>query len=388
MLDKNKILFSMSIISVIFVSISLGILLPTLLTVDIPVDSKLYIINENENLALVNVTEFTELTENMLEISLFSLLEIFDVLDFEQLTVISTIDRSENFFKSALSDSKIKLGKNGFSLKINEIELDSVQGLALDIDYFSVDIAPTIYQSLGFTGWTTDGNPIDFPNNTGFTKILFIHLDGFGWRFWDNLTSLGIVNLNLNILFNQPGLTTFPSITNVATATMLSGFWPASTGITTRQNHILNVETIFDVASKNNLTTEIIEGSAGFIAINADYESWLPDINGSGSNDDEIFERTILSLNSSRSDLLFTHFHGIDDVGHSYGPYSHEWLVKVEQIFDYLTEMVNYLDNETLVIISADHGMHLSESEEDYRLGTHGGSQWEDMMIPLIFARK
>jgi len=169
---------------------------------------------------------------------------------------------------------------------------------------------------------------------------------------------------------------------------LLSGFWPSATGITSRQNHILNVETIFDVATKNNFTTEIIEGNAGFIDINADFESWLPDINESGTNDDEIFQQTIESINSSRSEILFTHFHGIDDDGHSFGPNSLEWLQKVEQIFDYLNEIINYIDENTLVIFTADHGMHISEDPSDYRIGTHGDCFYDDMMVPIIFARK
>lgn len=388
MTDQRNTLFSIILAIVVITSITLGILLPVFTSIDIPLDSKLYIIDENENLASVNGTDFTNLTNKSLEISLLSFLEIYGITDFDHITIISTIDSSEIFYKNDLVDSTLKLGESGFLLTFESCKIDSVQGIAIDFEYSIVDIAPTIYQTLGFTDWSTEGNSISFSNSSGFSKTLLIHLDGFGWRFWENLTSLGIIELNLNILFAQPALTAYPSITNVATASMLSGYWPASTGITTRQNHILDVETIFDVAGSNNLITEIIEGSSGFLAIDADYESWLPDINESGSNDDEIFQKTIQSLNSSRADLLFTHFHGIDDVGHSFGPYSPEWLSKIEQVFDYLAEIMDYVDNETLIIISADHGMHLSESAEDYRLGTHGGSQWEDMLIPLIFARK
>ena len=107
--------------------------------------------------------------------------------------------------------------------------------------------------------------------------------------------------MDFNVLFVEPCLTSYPSITNVATATMLSGYWPASTGVTERRKHVLNVDSIFDVAAKNNFTSEIIEGDTGFIAINADYESWLLDTDDSGSNDDEIFQETVESLNSSRS---------------------------------------------------------------------------------------
>ena len=386
MKKQNKILISIAIIAVVVTSITLGILLPR--SIDIPSDSKLYVFDTNENIAFVNVTEFTKLTDTTLEISLMSFLENYNINITDHLTVISSKGESVNFKKAELNNGRLKLGENGFLIIIEDKEIDFVQGLALDIEYYSVDIATTIYQVLGFTDWVTEGEEIEFSNNTGFNKVILFHLDGFGWQFWENLSTLGIIDLNLNILFNKPGLTAYPPITNVATATMLSGFWPISTGITTRQNHILNVDTIFDVASRNNFTTEIIEGSVGFIDINADYESWLLDLNSSGSNDDEIFEKTIESLNNSRADVLFSHFHGIDDEGHSYGPNSIEWLSKVEQIFDYLNEIINYIDNETLVIFTADHGMHISDDPEDYRIGTHGECFWDDMIIPIIFARK
>ncbi|MHA1435833.1 MAG: alkaline phosphatase family protein [Candidatus Heimdallarchaeota archaeon] len=386
MKKQNKIILSVAIIIVSVTSITLGILLPR--SIDIPADSKLYIFNENENLAFVTVTSFTSLAGKSLEYALIPFLETYNITITNQLTIISSNGLSLNFLETELSNSNILLGENGFSVSINGIDYDFIQGLAIDIEYFSVDIATTIYETLNFSGWETEGSVIEFPNNTGFDKVILFHLDGFGWQFWNNLSTHGFIDLNITLLFNEPALTAYPPITNVATATMLSGFWPASTGITTRQNHILNVETIFDIVSVNNFTTEIIEGNAGFIDISADFESWLPDINDSGTNDDEIFQRTIESINSSRSEILFTHFHGIDDEGHSYGPNSLEWLQKVEQIFNYLNEIIKYIEENTLVIFTADHGMHISDDPSDYRIGIHGDCFYDDMMVPIIFARK
>lgn len=386
---KQKNIAIATFITIIVILGTTTIFIPVILQNQIPFESNLYIISKIENIVSINGSEFKILTEKKLKIALNSFIEEYNIDDFDHLSVISSIDGSSTYTKNQLESSYLKLGKNGFQFIIDsENQIDAVQGLAIDIDYSIVDIAPTIYDSLGFSDWVTEGTEIDFVNNTGFTKTILFHLDGFGWRFWSNLSSLGLIELNSSILLNQPALTAYPSITNVATASMISGFWPASTGITTRQNHILNVETIFDIACENNFTTEIIEGNAGFLAIDADYESWLTDVDDSGTNDDEIFEKTIESLKSSRADLIFTHFHGIDDTGHSYGPYSSKWLAKVEQIFLYVNEILNYVDNETLIILTADHGMHTSDIVEDYRVGIHGESCWEDMMIPIIISRK
>ncbi|MHA1185934.1 MAG: alkaline phosphatase family protein [Candidatus Heimdallarchaeota archaeon] len=386
MKTQNKIIIAIVIIVVTVTSITLGVLLPR--SIDIPEESQLYIFDKNETIAHINVTKFIELSDKNLELTMSSLFDSYNATISNTFTVITSTGQSENFLQSELSLSQIKLGENGFRAKINGVDFDFVQGVAIDLEYFSVDIATTIYETLDFTGWETDGSVIAFPNSTGIDKVILFHLDGFGWKFWKNLSTHGYIDLNLTILFNEPALTAYPPITNVATATMLSGFWPSDTGITTRQNHQLNVDSIFDVATENNFTTEIIEGNAGFIDITADFESWLPDINASGTNDDEIFVKTIESVNSSRSEVLFTHFHGIDDIGHSYGPNSLEWLQKVEQIFDYLNEIIKHIDDSTLVIFTADHGMHISDDPSDYRVGTHGECFYDDMIVPIIFAKK
>jgi len=388
MKSQSRMIIIATTVIIIITGITLGTLLPILLKSNIPSDSELCIFTISENIVFIDVTDFKILTEKTMKIDIFSLLEKFEIKNFNHINIISLIDKTEEFLKNELNDSLLLLNENGFQFKNNNLDINFVQGLAIDFNYFSVDIAPTIYQKLGFTGWDSDGQSISFDNSSGFSKALFILLDGFGWRFWSNLSSLGVVNLDINLLFNQSALTAFPSITNVATASLITGYWPASTGITTRQDHILSVKTIFDVAGENSLVTEIIEGNVGFLDINADYESWLTDLNGENSNDDEIHNETIEALNASRSDLIFVHFHGIDDIGHEYGPYSNEWLSKVNQTFDYVNEIMNYIDNETLVVITADHGMHIDDSSTDYRLGTHGESRWEDMIIPIIFARK
>ena len=50
--------------------------------------------------------------------------------------------------------------------------------------------------------------------------------------------------------------------------------------------------------------------------------------------------------------------------------------------------LIDIMNNETLLIITADHGMHISDNPEEYRIGIHGESTWTDMIVPIIIARK
>lgn len=387
--SRNKIVISSLVIGILVVSgITLGVVLPKVLRDKYPTDSKLVFFNSNQNLAIINASQFNSITEQTLSINLLEFMTYLSINSFDQISVISEIDNSTELYYSDLDAAILSIGEHGFQLSVNDITIYSISGIAIDFIHFSVDIAPTIYQTLEFDNWETVGSTINFTNNTGISKAVIILLDSFGWRFWHNLSTLGIIDLNLNILYNQPGLTAYPSITNVATASILTGYWPADTSISSRQDHTLNKPSIFDVASANGVVTEIIEGNIGFININADHESWLPDYNGNGTNDDEIYYEAIDSLSNNRSELLFIHFHGIDDIGHTYGPYSSEWNTKVKQTCAYVNNLMNYIDNETIVILTADHGMHINDSPEDYRVGVHGESIWEDMVIPLIIARK
>ena len=57
-------------------------------------------------------------------------------------------------------------------------------------------------------------------------------------------------------------------------------------------------------------------------------------------------------------DLLFVHFHGIDDAGHTYGPGSPEEEAVVHEVDAAVGQLLDALPADTLIIIFADHGMH------------------------------
>jgi predicted AlkP superfamily pyrophosphatase or phosphodiesterase len=78
--------------------------------------------------------------------------------------------------------------------------------------------------------------------------------------------------------------------------------------------------------------------------------------------------------------VLFIHFATTDDMGHVYGWLSPEQLSVVYRADEALGQLLDALDakglrDETLLIITADHGGHDK---------THGSSMPEDMTIPWI----
>lgn len=69
--------------------------------------------------------------------------------------------------------------------------------------------------------------------------------------------------------------------------------------------------------------------------------------------------------NSSKWDVLIGHFLGVDHVGHRVGPYRDTMQKKLAQMDQVLRDVVNQLDDDTLLVVLGDHGMD--------QKGNHGG---------------
>lgn len=82
-------------------------------------------------------------------------------------------------------------------------------------------------------------------------------------------------------------------------------------------------------------------------------------------------------------DILYIHFHEIDDMGHEYGPDSEEYASAIIRVDQYLSEIYNTLPEETFIVIFADHGMHATANG-----GNHGTLTAADLTIPIIFLEK
>jgi len=182
------------------------------------------------------------------------------------------------------------------------------------------------------------------------------------------------------------GLTVYPPTTSVASAATLTGAGPAVTGVDRRGIRKTESETLFDVATAAGLEVEAVEGDAlAFNLRNAEMQL-SGDRDGNGSTDDNVLGNALAVLASGMPDLLWVHFHGIDDAGHAYGPGAPEEAAAVREVAAAVGQILDALPEDTVVIAFADHGMHTVQ--EEGRLGNHGHLIERDMLIPVFLAYK
>jgi predicted AlkP superfamily pyrophosphatase or phosphodiesterase len=130
----------------------------------------------------------------------------------------------------------------------------------------------------------------------------------------------------------------------------------------------------------------IVEGSSTPFNYPAAEVTLSGDRDGDGSTDDNVFRNAQTAIAEGIPSLFLVHFHGIDDVGHTYGPFSQEWESKVSEVDAMVEQLIEQLPEKTLVVIFPDHGMH--SVVEDSELGNHGNLILDDMGIYIILFQK
>ena len=110
-----------------------------------------------------------------------------------------------------------------------------------------------------------------------------------------------------------------PAISNVALASMLTGVSPYENGIVKREVKPPKVGDIFEYALSQGKKVKYIEGNSTLITTSIQPILNAPDIDG--FTDANVFNSARTAL-EDELDLIFIHFHGIDDINHEYSPIS------------------------------------------------------------------
>jgi hypothetical protein len=273
-------------------------------------------------------------------------------------------------------DGQVTIGGEELPVASLEIEPPALLG---QVQASITDLAPTAAAALGLPAPAqASGQPLEAPQAS---QVLLLFLDGFGHVRYRESLEAGLIP-NLAALGEPlPGLTEYPPSTKVGTAALLTGASSRVNGVDGRGARNTEVQTLFDVASAAGLDVVAVEGEALAFNLRGAEPQLSGDRDGNGSTDDNVLANALAALDAGMPDLFFVHFHGIDDAGHSYGPGAPEEEATIREVDAAVGQILAALPADTLVIIFADHGMHLLE--EDGRLGNHGNLVERDMFIPI-----
>ena len=93
------------------------------------------------------------------------------------------------------------------------------------------------------------------------------------------------------------------------------------------------------------------------------------------------FKSHLLDKSADRNwDILVGHMLGVDHVGHKYGPNHFTMREKQNQVNRFIQEIIESIDNDTLLVVMGDHGMD--------HTGNHGGDSQDELESTLFFYTK
>ncbi len=280
-----------------------------------------------------------------------------------------------------LQDGRLMI--DGQALAVARLEVEASPLLAR-VQAQIVDVAPTIAAALGVPAPAkASGRALEVPQ---VPRAALIFLDGLGYLRYSEARQAGLIPNLAGLGTPLLGLTVYPPVTNVATPSLLTGAPPSLHGADRRGIRTTDVQTIFDTVSAAGRRVAAIEGESLAFNLRGAGVQLSGDRDGNGSTDDNVLANALAAIAAGPPDLLFIHFHGIDDAGHTHGPGTPQEAAKIAEVDAALGEIVRALPGATLVVIVADHGMH--PVQEEGRLGNHGHLIARDMFIPILFTVK
>ncbi|MBI5950739.1 MAG: alkaline phosphatase family protein [Chloroflexi bacterium] len=209
-------------------------------------------------------------------------------------------------------------------------------------------------------------------------RVVILSMDGLRPEAIELAPMANLLNLMKTSAYSLTVQTVHPSATLPAHSSMLTGLCPSKHGVDWNdyipQNGIAQGIDLFDLTHAAGMKNYMFVGKEKLQQVTdaANLERFVY------VNDrDKVVMQTLLADFPPDFGLLFIHFATTDDMGHVYGWLSPEQLSVVFRADEAIGELLSALDDETLLIITADHGGHNL---------THGTSRPEDMTIPWIIS--
>jgi len=269
---------------------------------------------------------------------------------------------------------------DGTSFQPDDIEVVP-SDLLTDIEYSIMDISPTVAYALGLPALPQAIGKVIY--KTEVDHAVMILLDGTQYKKLSNMANAGELPFLGENGKLQRGITVYPSISTSGSAAFLTGLPPHENGVFGYGYRSTESTTLFDLAVQEGKSVTAVEGSSLPFNLRNAETTLSGDRDGDGFSDDNVYEKALDVIRSGMPDILYIHFHEIDDMGHSYGPESSQYSSAIERVDQYLSDIYNRLPESTLIIIFADHGMHTTTEG-----GNHGTLTANDLVIPIIILEK
>jgi hypothetical protein len=244
-------------------------------------------------------------------------------------------------------------------------------------------LTPTLTPTLTATATETP-LPTFTPTPTALaSRVVILSIDGLRPDAIPLAPMSNLMALAQSGAYSLSAQTVYPSVTLIAHASMLSGLCPAKHGVYWN-DYLPNLgyaqgTDLFDIAHAAGLHTYMVVSKKKLVQITE--PSSLDNFLFVNDRDTVVMERLLEDFPEDFN-ILFIHFGIADGMGHSYGWLSPQQLSVLFRADEALGQFLDELDarnlrNETLLIVTADHGGHES---------THGSNSPEDMTIPWIAA--
>ena len=213
------------------------------------------------------------------------------------------------------------------------------------------------------------------------TRVLILSIDGLRPDAIPLAPMPNLMELMKTSAYTMNAQTVYRSVTLVSHASMLTGLCPSKHGVDWNdylpERGYAQGTDIFDLAHAAGLQTVMHVGKEKLRQIT---EPTSLDIFTYVNDRDLVVAQRLIDDFPQDFGLLFVHFPLVDGMGHVYGWMSPEQLSVAYRADEALGMILAELDarnlrDETLIIITADHGGHDT---------THGSSMPVDMTIPWV----
>jgi hypothetical protein len=309
----------------------------------------------------------------------------FTLIDNLQLIMNDEIQQAfdwETIAEKSTINNKGEIMIDGVPFSPDTINI-SPSPIASEIEYSIMDLAPTMAKVLGLPELQdAHGQPrSDIKAQHG----VLILIDGVQYEKLLTLVENDSLPFFGEIEEIQRGLTVYPSITTSSTGALLTGSPPRVNGVYGYGYRSTDSKTLFDLAAEGGRSVTAVEGySLAFGLQNAEV-ILSGDRDGDGFTNDNVLDNSLKVIAEDMPDLLFIHFHDVDDMGHNFGPDSPEYKAAIMSLDGYLAQIYQTLPENTFITIFADHGM---QNDPLSTGGNHGGLTKSAMIIPIIFMEK